>query len=1019
VWFSLAVMDNPIAKSVREAPVASCTIAIGAPGSGKTHLLTERFRFLVEAGHNPDTLLIVTPTRAQASSLRDHVGIDLDHTTHGARVRSLSALAFSLVAEHHQAVSRPAPDLMKASQIDYDIAQLLEGHLEDGSGPLWPEPLGETVRGTRVFRTELREWMARLGESGGLPAEDDPTSGLHRRAEWVAASEFREEFLTVMASARPGAFDSGDIMARAIEVIQSGLPPRFASITHVGVDDAHDLTRAGLDVLLALSHQGVGITVMSEPDVAGNTFRGSEPAGHAYLASSWGVQPVVLPEVYRHGPQLRACVQEITGRIGSAGAGTQRKTPSRGPAGEVFTLIAGSAQGEAANIARLIRRAQLEQQLSPDRIAVIARRGARVSTLVRELTLAGIPARHSAVGAALRDQPAAKELVEIVAIGRGVSPLTSHAAVSLLTGLYGGMTQQELRRLRFAMRSQAPQDEQYRPVDHLLADALSAPGGFAMVGGAEASRAQQMALVLAGIRDAPSGTPVAELLWQVWEGSGARKTWAQRASSSSKRAGSAHRALDAVVALFRQAADFTEGAPGAQPELFLESVLSADVPDDVIMPTPSWPAVLVATPPGVAGQEFDLVIVSGVEDGVWPDLRLRGSLLAAHRLPAALRGESTDTLDERKIVQDDELRLFALAISRATQTLIVTATRSEEAEPGPLFDLIARHAQALEPRHQPALSLRSVVGTLRRQLVDAVAKGQPTEVYAKDLALAASWRIAGADPTSWWGLDPPSTTRALYEGADIPVSPSALAALEESPLDWFLSSVARNDSSPSSGLGVLIHQAWDSHQDGEASQMWAAVDGRFAELEYEAGWIEAHQRRLAKTMVEALAQYTRDRVVAGASVLASEARFEIRHDRVVMRGVIDRLERARGGNVLVVDLKTGQHVTDAAVVDNPQMLAYQLGLESAEMSEALGEGELISAGAVLVFVKSGVRGKAYRLASQEPLSETSRQKFLARVDTAAQIIAAAEFGGQPRSFGPPGTPGRHRWHVIAQVCGDD
>jgi superfamily I DNA/RNA helicase len=99
------------------------------------------------------------------------------------------------------------------------------------------------------------------------------------------------------------------------------------------------------------------------------------------------------------------------------------------------------------------------------------------------------------------------------------------------------------------------------------------------------------------------------------------------------------------VALFRQAADFTEGAPGAQPELFLESVLSADVPDDVIMPTPSWPAVLVATPPGVAGQEFDLVIVSGVEDGVWPDLRLRGSLLAAHRLPAALRGESTDTLD--------------------------------------------------------------------------------------------------------------------------------------------------------------------------------------------------------------------------------------------------------------------------------------------------------------------------------------------------------------------------------------
>jgi len=1010
-------MDTPDPATVLEAPVSQHAILLGAPGSGKTEILVRRFEALLAQGQSPDSLIIVTPTRIQASSLRDTVGVRLGLTTQGARVRSLAALAFSCVQDYHRDKGLPPPDLMKASQIDVDIQALLEGHLEDQSGPSWPEPLGPDVRSTRVFRGELREWMARAGESGASNDQIRAAAATARRPDWVAAVEFREEFQSVMASARPGAFDSGEIFARAREALSEQLPQQWRSLRHVMVDDAHDLTHAGLDLLVAISRLGVGITVASEPDVAGNTFRGSEPGGHAYLGAAWGLAPAVLPEVFRHGVGIRRVVTEITSRIGAAQAGTQRAAAGADRAGVVNTLLAPSSQAEAFNIARIIRESQLDENTPPQRIAVIARRGSRVTQLVRDLTLAGIPARQSLTGSTLRDQPAAKELVELLALALGILPLTSRQAVLALSGLYGAMTQRELRRLRFALRKSAPADEPYQPVDVMLAQALGHRGGFALYDTQIASKAHTLATALAEVRDIPDAS-VAELLWLLWEGTGAHRSWARMAHQPSTRQAGVHRALDAVVALFSQAADFGETSPGASARVFIDSVLNAEVPNDVVLPAPLWPAVVVSTPSGVVGQEFDLVVVSGVEDGVWPDLRLRGSLLASHRLGAALRGVDDAVIDEAKVVKDDELRLFALATSRTCQRLVVTATQSEESEPSALFSLVTAHAEALAPEKEPAASPRSVVGRLRRELYIAVEGGKPTSDIAQDLALAAHWNIPGAHPDTWWGLAPISTTEPLYPHGEIPVSPSALGAIEESPMDWFLSSVARNDPAPARGVGLLLHQAWEAHPDGDPRAMWNDVESRFGELEYEAGWVESYQRRIALAMVSALGDYTRDRRSEGASVVATEAFFSIHHGNVVMRGVIDRLEATVSGDILVVDLKTGAHQTDAGVADNPQMLAYQMGLESEEMRQLWDQGNPGSAGAVLLFVKQGVRGKTYRLATQAPLTGDARSAFLARIEKAAAVISSHEFSGEPRAFGPPGSPARHRWHAIGQVCGD-
>ena len=993
-----------------------CALIVGAPGSGKTTLLVKRMVALHDAGVSPDGLLILTPTRAHASRVRDQVGVALGVTTAGARAQSLQACAFAIVQAHHRAAGLAEPELVKARLLDSDIEDLLAGHIHDSSGPSWPEPLGDVARSSPRFRTELREWLARASEHALTRERISELAASWGRPEWAAAGEFREELRTVLASARPGAYSSADIIRRAEEIIREGLPTAFLDLVHVGVDDAHDLTFAGLGFLDALASVGVGVTVTGEPDVAGSAFRGSEPGIVKHLHSLWGVEPTVLTQVHRHGPEIRSLVQSVTERIGTAGAGAQRQAMGGGSPGRVETLIAPSAAREAADISRIILETHHQEGVPFDRIAVVARRGTRVSSLSAALASHGVPARTAMAGMTLVEEPAARALVDMVALGRGLVPLNSTTAVRALSGFYGGMTQQELRALRFALRVQADPTEPYQPADQMMADALRHRGGFSLLPAAVVGGAQRVAEVLDDIRSAPSDTPVTDLLWRVWDGSPAAAAWKTSAHHDNRHP-SADRALDSVVALFRQASDFVETQPGASPELFLDALLGAEIPDDVLIPEPAWPCVVVSTPPGIAGREFHLVVVAGVEEGVWPDLRPRESLLGAHHLVHAHQGVPAAVIDERRAVLDDELRVFALALSRATHHLVVTATMDDEAGPSPLFSLVERHGTARESLEEGASTPATVVGALRRAVLGALERGEDPTPFADDLALLHARGLPGAHPDTWWGLLPPSTVEPLYPEGPIPVSPSAIDTLEKSPVEWFLGSIARYDPTPQRGLGSLIHAALEAHPDGDADTLWNTVDARFQELQHDAGWIEQYQRRLARTMVEALADYLRDHDKEGWLVLASEQRFQLTHGRAIVTGYIDRIERTPDGQVMVVDLKTGSSRTESQVVEDPQLLAYQLALHTKELRTLVGE-QTPSAGASLLFVKEGVRGKAYRLTTQPPVDEQGVADFLERIEQATTLMASHEFTGGPLSFGAAGTPSRHRWHFVGEVCGD-
>ena len=642
----------------------------------------------------------------------------------------------------------------------------------------------------------------------------------------------------------------------------------------------------------------------------------------------------------------------------------------------------------------------------------------------------------------------------------GRAPLTAEAATELLLGPLGGLDRVDLRRLRRALRAEELAGDGARTADELLVEALSAPDRLATIDHRVARRAARLARTLARIGERHAeGATVDELLWIAWDDARVVERWQRDAVAGGTTGGEADRALDAVVAVFTTATVIVDTVPEATVETFLTRVLDSDVADDLLAPARTTEAVLVTSPSAAAGLEVDVVVVANVLDGVWPDLRLRGSLLHAPLLSRVARGLPTGDLDERRLVLEDELRMFALAISRARRQVVVTASAGEDEQPSALHEIVAEASDGTGPRRDGspyagpprrvirARSLRRTVGQLRRVLTDPHESHDRRAEAATALARLAAERVPGADPDDWWGLLEVSTEAPLFvEEETVGLSPSKIESIERSPLDWFLDTIAPGESTPAMGIGTIVHWALESltPSPGDESELqpegagveevWAAIEARWSELSFESPWLAEQQHRLARRYAVGLADYLRDAAAEGRAAVAAEQRFAVQVDRVQVRGIVDRMEVGTEGALRIIDLKTGRPETNAAkVAANAQLGAYQLAFADGAFDEALEEAlrplresgaldpaaPVTAGGAVLLYVREGKGDQSYREAVQAVLDDEALEAFRERLRLALAAITVDQLAGPP-------TVGRydygslaHRVHRVPPVTGDD
>jgi superfamily I DNA/RNA helicase/RecB family exonuclease len=1031
-------------------------LVVGAPGSGKTTVVVESALAAVEAGGlDPGQVLILAATRRGAADLRDRLSARLQRTTGSPLVRTASSAAFAVLRTRATLLREPLPSLITGPEQDLVIGELLAGHAAGEGVPLgWPDTVPSEVLGLRGFRDELRDLLMRAAERGLDPVDLARLATEHASPEWLAAARFYEEYLAVtrLRQVTPDAgqrFDAATVVDEAAEALASwetevpGHPcPRWRLVV---VDDHQESTAAIGRFLRVLADDGARLLLAADPDAAVQTFRGASPQRvvEAELpgpgAGRFDAERLVLSTVWRQNAVLREVTRRVATALATSGMAQHRAaaaTPDAEPAVGTadaslrVALLPTSAQ-EAAFVAHHLRRAHLHDEAPWESMAVVVRSGGQVAALRRALAAADVPVSVLGSDLPLRLEPAVQPLLvalQCVLDGadEGAGQADVDTGVALLTSPLGGLDSIGLRRLRLALRVEELAGGGGRASDALIVETLADPARSASLPSTVRRGVSRVATMLEQGRRAARqpGADAQTVLWALWSGAEVAEIWRRAALSGGPVGTRADRDLDAVLALFRAAETFVDRLPQAPPSAFLEYLQSQDLPADTLAAqTSGRGTVAVLTPAGAAGREWDHVVVAGVQDGVWPDLRLRDSLLGAGRLVEVCDQRDVGPGDSaalaRRAVLSDEIRSFLVATSRARTSLLVTAVAGEDQLPSVLVDLVepAVDDVGADPRltrvSRP-LDLSGVVAGLRADLEASVTRGpvggaapgaggtapgpgggapaapvaDHDEEAARLLAVLARDGVDGADPRHWYSLAPVSSDGALWGPQDIvPVSPSKVELVRTCALRWALESAGGTaPSAVSQSLGTLVHSLAQNLPQGTYAELSAELDRRWGELGLSEGWTATAERRRADRMVRRLADY----LAQAAKPALLEAPFVVDVGRARVRGTVDRVEWRDDGTVEVVDLKTGRRAPkEVESEENPQLGSYQLAVDAGAL-DGLPAGTR-SSGARLVFLGDVNKGYAERHQGQLEADENGLTKADRAIAEAADSMAAARF----------------------------
>lgn len=977
---------------------------VGGPGTGKSVTAAQLVAARVAAGRvHPDEVLLLSPTRRAADRLRDAVTAHVAGTSSGPLARTPHSFAFGVLRRYAAREGAEAPRLISGPEQDAILRELLAGYAAGaGPGPAWPAGLGEAVA-TRTFRGELRDLLMTAVELG-LDGEDLRARGVaHDRPEWVAAADVLDDYDEITALASPGALDPawllGAAAARLAEdrALHAEVTGRLRLVV---VDDAQELTPAAAELVRVLcSGAGPDLVLLGDPDAASQTFRGADPA---LMWSLWPAAPeLLLTHGHRLGPQLQAVADRVGAHVGAVGGGRHRRLhPAPAPGRSEVHLFRTPAQ-EATWIADRLRRRHLRDGVPWSDMAVIMRGSAGMRSLARTLRSMGVPVTDRS-STPVRDHPAVRPLLVIAGgvLGdrAGAGSFTADEAVDLVLSPLGGADAVALRRLRRGLRAAELASGGGRPSGELLAGALVDPEMLVPLG-PEAAPARNIARIVTAARDAarsPSAT-IETLLWAMWTASGLAPVWQQAALRGGPAGARADADLDAVVALFDAASRYVERLPGRAPEGFLEHLLAQELAADTLAPhAPDGESVTLLTPAEAAGRQWRIVCVAGVQEGQWPDLRLRGVLLGARDLADACAGRLADRRAARAAVLHDETRLLLVAVSRATDELVVSAVRSEEAQPSVYVDVVDPRPVASGPRPLTdavrPLTLPGLVGELRRSLVDPAAPRRGAA--ATTLATLAAAGVPGADPRSWWSLREVSDDRPrLPSGALVRVSPSRLDRFEKCQLQWFLSACGGGGPTAESAvLGTLIHEIAHDLGDAPATTYAEAVRQRWRSLGLTDSWLSRRSLDTAITMTDRLARHVATARDEGWLRQASEVPIDVTVGRARIVGTVDRVETDGRARRRILDLKTGANKPTATEITRHRQLGtYQLAMAAG----ALGPG-VESAGAALLQLGKAATATRVTLQAQGPLDLDEDPEWAASALAAdAETMAGAIFTANP------------------------
>ena len=260
------------------------------------------------------------------------------------------------------------------------------------------------------------------------------------------------------------------------------------------------------------------------------------------------------------------------------------------------------------------------------------------AALTRALTAAGVPVLTAPSGMPVAEQAAAKAMLTVLTVV--ADGLDGDRAQQLLTGPIGRVDPVTLRQLRRALR-RADRSLTPRDFGDLLVEALDSEK-IAVTGDLGRPLKRVRAVLDAARRSDADGADPRYTLWQTWQRSGLQKRWLAASERGGPAGAKADADLDSVTALFDVTEQYVSRTAGASLRGLVEHVVAlgpAPASDD---PSADSDGVTLVSAHAALGREWDMVVIAGLQEGLWPNTTPRGGVLGTQHLVDILDGVADD-----------------------------------------------------------------------------------------------------------------------------------------------------------------------------------------------------------------------------------------------------------------------------------------------------------------------------------------------------------------------------------------
>ena len=1012
-------------------------LVLAGPGTGKTTTIVEAVaQRILNQELEAEQVLLLTFSRKAADEMRTRVAARVGGAHLAVPAMTFHSYSYALVREFDSAEGYEDPArLITSQERDHVLRDLIGGH----PAASWPAFLHQAL-GTRGFIEEVQSFMDRASALDLGADELRQLAEANDRPEWARMADLVEEYRDVLALRN--LVDYPGLIDRAVGIASDDDNRAQLRDRHrlVIVDEYQDTDAMQVRLLQEIAGDGAELIVVGDPDQSIYAFRGADQREilnftHTFAAAGKQPEVIALRNTRRFGETImKAAKRTLAGLPLPLGQLSEHMLVHRNlntlaeDPGRVVLQTYASPTAESECIAGILRSAHLDEGTPWNQMAVLVRNEADVKRLARALTASGVPNETAGDEVPLYDEAAVRNLLAALEvsdkIARGTE-ISHEAAVAVMDGPLGGLDAAARRRLGRALRQQHPDTRS----DVLIAKCLSEPTLVGVSGGDSATRdavrrtKKLLELLHRAAKDLSKHAPLEQVVWLLWDGSGWTRTLRARWEQGGERRITANRDLDAVTALFDYLTKAEEQGRQRNVANLIDELKAHQIPADRIGSAAlGLASVRLMTAHRAKGLEWPLVLVAGVQEGTWPNVRHAGSILRTEELDEQIAATAGAQLRE-------ERRLFYVACTRATSQLFVTAVdpiNDDSEGPSRFFTELATefHGDSKivrQGRPPQAFTLRGVISRLR-------SVGENPEHSTEDRAEAARllaqiaqrdvYSAKAADPGRWWVLagwtQSELPTRA--EGDQIFLSATAVESIGECPLRWYLSREVKaiHGQNNAAGVGSIVHaiakdladRTLDPETDApDFDTMVGHLQEVWPKLEHESDWQSERELERVTAMIERLDLWQKaDMRTLVAAEYPIEVALDPHDDSVQLIGSIDRLEQHLESSALqVVDFKTGKsYPSGQEIKEHAQLGFYQIAIDRGAAAgleiDGVPVGDAPVGGAELVHlaVQKGTKDPTLpRVSQQEALNEESLA--LVQIRDAVDVIRSEQHPATPCS----------------------